>query len=126
MPRRWSDEQVEQAIGTLLRAGVLLAAAVVLLGGTLFLRHQGSQVADYRVFLGEPPALRTAPGILTAALSGRGRGLIQLGLLVLIATPIARVAFALVAFVLQRDRLYTTVTAVVLAVLAFSLFANPA
>jgi uncharacterized membrane protein len=126
MPRGWSDERIEQAMGTLLRAGVLLAAAVVLLGGTLVLGHHGSTVADYRVFHGQPPDLRTVPGILTDALAGRGRGLIQLGLLMLIATPVARVAFALVAFVLQRDRVYATATLIVLAVLAFSLFAHPA
>ena len=47
--------------------------------------------------------------------------MIQLGLLVLIATPIARVAFSLVAFALQRDRIYVIVTLIVLAVLLYSL-----
>jgi uncharacterized membrane protein len=125
MPRRWSDARLEQSMATLLRAGVVLAAAVVSVGGTLVLLRHGGSVADYRVFRGEPVALRTVSGILTDALAGHGRGLIQLGLLVLIATPVARVAFALVAFVLQRDRIYAMVTLIVLAVLAFSLLAHP-
>jgi uncharacterized membrane protein len=54
-------------------------------------------------------------------LSFRGRGIIQLGLLLLIATPIARVALSVVAFAIQRDRLYVVATLIVLAVLMYSL-----
>jgi uncharacterized membrane protein len=60
-------------------------------------------------------------GIVKDALAFRGRGLIQLGLLLLIATPVARVAFSAVAFAIQRDRLYVAVTLIVLAVLIYSL-----
>jgi uncharacterized membrane protein len=48
--------------------------------------------------------------------------IIQLGILLLIATPVARVAFALVAFAIERDRLYVAVSLIVLAVLLFSFF----
>jgi uncharacterized membrane protein len=51
----------------------------------------------------------------------RPASVIQLGLLLLIATPVARVAMSLVAFILQRDRVYVVVTLIVLAVLIFSL-----
>jgi uncharacterized membrane protein len=54
-------------------------------------------------------------------LSGRSAALIQLGLLVLIAVPIARVAVSILAFALQRDWLYVGVTVVVLIILLFSL-----
>jgi uncharacterized membrane protein len=55
------------------------------------------------------------------ALSFSGRGIIQFGLLLLIATPVMRVAFAVVAFMIQRDRIYVGVTLIVLSVLLFSL-----
>ena len=55
---------------------------------------------------------------------GRGRGWIQLGLLVLIATPIARVAFCIVAFALEHDRLYVLFTVIVLIVLLYSLIGS--
>jgi uncharacterized membrane protein len=61
------------------------------------------------------------PGILREAFHGRGRGIIQLGLLLLIATPVARVAFSVVGFALERDRIYVGVTLIVLAVLMYSL-----
>ena len=49
------------------------------------------------------------------------RSLIQFGLLLLIATPIARVAFSVIAFAVERDRLYVAFTIVVLMVLVWSL-----
>jgi hypothetical protein len=75
----------------------------------------------YGIFQGEPADLRTPLGILAGALSLRGRGVIQLGLLILLPAPVARVAFSVFAFAMQRDLLYVIVTLVVLAVLVFSL-----
>jgi uncharacterized membrane protein len=119
--RQWTDQNVEELIGMLLRVGVTLASAVVLFGGTVYLVRHGLAAPQYHVFVGEPTDLRTLSGIVKDALAFRGRGLIQLGLLLLIATPVARVAFSVVAFAIQRDRLYVGVTLVVLAVLMYSL-----
>jgi uncharacterized membrane protein len=119
--RAWTDERVERVIGTLLRWGVILAAAVVLAGGVMYLARHGSTIPDYRVFRGEPSDLRTVSGIVTGAVSWHSRGLILFGLLLLIATPVARVAFSVVAFALQKDRTYVVVTLIVLAVLLYSL-----
>lgn len=120
-PRTWSDEQVEQFLGTLLRTGVVVAGSVVLFGGMLYLMRHGGTVPDYRDFHGEPTDLRTIAGIVEDALSLSGRGVIQLGLLLLIATPILRVIFSVVAFALQRDFTYVLVTIVVLGILLYSL-----
>lgn len=115
------DRRLELEIGQLLRAGVLLAAAVVLAGGIFYLvQFHGARV-DYRTFSEESASLRTVGGIFTWAFHLRSRGLIQLGLLLLIATPVARVAFAVVGFYLERDRMYAIVSLIVLAVLMFSL-----
>ena len=119
--RAWSDEKMEQIIGTLLISGVIAAALIVLVGGVLYLIRYGATLPDYTVFRGEPVELRSVSGIITDALSFRIHGVIQLGLLLLIATPVARVAFSIFAFALQRDRTYVIVTLVVLAVLIYSL-----
>jgi len=118
---RWNDERVESIMGSLLRAGVLVAAGVVLAGGILFLVRHGTEAPRYGVFQGEPTDLRTVSGIVADAGALRGRGIIQLGLLILLATPVARVAFSVFAFALERDTLYAVVTLFVLAVLTFSL-----
>jgi len=115
--RRWNDQVVEAWIGNLLRAGVTLSAAVVFFGGGVYLVRHGHELPHYRTFVGTPEDLRKVPGIWQNVLAFKGRGLIQLGLLLLIATPVARVAFSVVAFAVQRDRLYVVVTLIVLAVL---------
>jgi len=117
----WTDEQAEQIIGNLLRIGVSIAAAVVSLGGLVYLLRYGAVLPQYHIFRGEPTDLRTISGIVAYALSFRARGLIQLGLLLLIATPVARVAFSVFAFARQHDRTYVVVTLIVLSILIFSL-----
>lgn len=121
----WSDREVETRIGMLLRIGVSLAASIVAIGGAIFLVRHGAELPAYQVFRGEPAALRSIGGILARAGDLRGTGVIQLGLLVLLATPVARVALAAYAFARQRDRLYVSVTLIVLAVLLYSI-AGPA
>lgn len=118
----WTDRQVEEAVARLLRIGVMAAAAVTLVGGLLFLWQAGGTTPDYRVFRGEPAALRSPAGILRSALAIEPRGVIELGILLLVATPIARVAFSMWAFVAERDLLYVVITLIVLTILTYSLF----
>ena len=120
----WTDQKLEVVIANLLRAGVTFAAALVLTGGLVFVIRHGLAPANYSVFAGRPADLRHWVDILRAAVSLRGRGIIQLGLLFLIATPVARVAFAAFAFAMERDWLYVGVSAVVLVVLLYSLLAR--
>jgi uncharacterized membrane protein len=120
-PTGWNDQRIELIIGHLLRAGVLLSAAVVILGGIVYLARHGHATADYRTFQGELSPLRTLNGIFHGALQRSGRAIIQLGLLLLIVTPIARVIFSAIAFARQRDYLYVAFTLAVLAVLTYSL-----
>jgi uncharacterized membrane protein len=100
---------------------VLLAAAVVLCGGILYLIQHQSRRVDYKTFFPGTQELRTLPGIIRTAGRLDSEGIIQFGLLVLIATPIARVIMAAVGFQLQRDYMYVAVSLIVLAVLLFSL-----
>jgi uncharacterized membrane protein len=116
-----TEKRMDEIMGRLLRAGVILSALFVLAGGAIYLTRHQTPVIDYRVFQGEPEELRTVSGIFHEALTLRGRGLIQLGLLILIATPIARVAFSVVAFLYQRDWTYVVVTLIVLGLLVYSL-----
>ena len=124
--RAWNDRKIEQWLGNLLRAGVLLAGFVVFCGGCLYLVRHGSAPADYQIFRGEPSNYRTVTGIIREALALRGRGIIQFGLLLLIATPIARVAFSVWGFAAERDRMYTVFTLIVLAILLFSMLGSGA
>lgn len=123
-PQPWRDRRIEMILGNLLRAGVLISAAIVLCGAGVYLSRHAHEPADYRVFQGEPSEFRTISGVVQSVMNGRGRGIIQLGLLFLIATPIVRVAFSVVGFAIERDRLYVAFTLIVLAVLLYSLLGS--
>jgi len=117
-----ADQKMDAIMGILLRTGVITAASIVLVGGILFLTRHKTPVTDYHVFSGEPSDLRTISGIFADVKAIHARGLIQLGLLVLIATPVARVVFSLFAFLYQKDWKYVVFTAIVLGLLLYSLF----
>ena len=116
-----TDKQMDRIISLLLRSGVLISALVVLAGGILYLIRYGTAMPEYGVFRGEPADLRNVSGIVKDVLAFDSRGMIQFGLLLLVATPVARVAFSILAFALQRDLTYVVVTLIVFGVLLYSL-----
>jgi len=116
-----TDHELDLSVAAMLRFGVTLAALVVFAGGVLSLRHPWTPVPDYSHFQLAGPSLRTVAGVLHGVAEGSPASIMQLGLLLLIATPVARVAFCVVGFARQRDRLYVLVSASVLLVLLYSL-----
>jgi len=114
------DARFDALIARVLRVGVLLSAAIVTVGGIFLLVTHGFEHPSYEVFHGEPDTLRSVRSIVRDALRLDARAVIQAGLLLLIATPIARVVAACVGFLRQRDRLYVTITLTVLTFLAYS------
>lgn len=99
----------------------MAAATIVLVGGISLLGQHGGEPANYQVFRGEPANLRSVRGIVGDAVAGSGRGLIQLGLLVLIGTPVVRVVCSVVGFAIEGDWMYVAITLGVLGILAYSL-----
>ena len=121
MTGRPSDHAVEQLVGRVLQVGVLVAAVTVLAGAALLFARGGTTPDAFRVFRPETSALRTVSGIVRGARALDGGAVVQLGLVLLVATPVTRVALTLVAFLLQRDRLYVVLTTVVLGLLLYGL-----
>jgi uncharacterized membrane protein len=122
--QEWLDQRIEIVLAHLLRAGVLSSALVVIAGAILYLGSHARAHVDYGTFRGEPAQLRSVHSILHAALAGQATGILQLGLLLLIATPVARVVFSVFAFALEGDRMYVLFTLIVLGVLLYSLFGS--
>jgi uncharacterized membrane protein len=118
---RLTDFAIEGMVSVLLRAGVTIAGAVVLAGGLLFLFRHGGERVNFGKFAGEPAIDRHLGLIIEGAFAGRARSIIQLGILLLIATPIARVVLSIIGFAVERDRAYVIITAIVLGVLLYSL-----
>jgi uncharacterized membrane protein len=122
----WTDQTIENTVGNLLRIGISISATVVALGGAIYLMRHWSEPVHYGVFTGEPSEYRNIPGIIHRAMALGGRGIIQLGLLLLIATPVARVAFSAWAFAEEGDRMYVGFTVIVFGVLLYSLLGSSA
>jgi uncharacterized membrane protein len=117
-PRKETSLQVW--IGRVLRGGVLTAALVAIFGGLIYLRRHGAALPEYANFHGVPQGLDSVHGIIRGALQGRGRWITQLALLLLIATPVARVALSAAAFARERDGTYAAISVFVLALLLYS------
>jgi uncharacterized membrane protein len=118
-----NDQRLEIIISVLLRTGVMIAALVVLGGGICFLVKHGSEQPQYHAFHGTPAADRNVASVIHAVSTSDCQAVIQLGLLLLILTPIARVAFSLVGFALEHDGTYVALTSIVLAILIYSVAA---
>lgn len=118
------EHGLEMAMGRMLQFGVMLAAAVVLIGGVLYLAQNGGSLRDYEHFHAATPATTTIGGILASAAHLDPRGIMGFGILLLIATPVCRVIFGVVGFAMLRDRLYTVISLIVLSVLLFSFVAR--
>ncbi len=114
--------RMEKLIGMVLLVGVLASAVTVLAGGSIFLWRHGSDVVHYRIFRGEPSDLRSLAGIWDDMKRGSGRGLIQLGLIFLVAVQLIRVALTGLLFLLSRDKSFVIITALVLGLLTYALF----
>jgi len=127
----WRDpETMNVVIGKVLRYGVILSGAIILLGTIGLAATNG--LSDTSGMLTYNP--NTVPhDNLDVSLGGLAQGLItfsafswiELGVIVLIATPVSRVIISVFLFAAERDRLYVLVTAVVLTLLLFSMLVTP-
>ena len=116
------DHAIEVSISNILRGGLILASTTVTAGAVLFLSERGGEKLQLFQFHTQEQNLCSVSGIINRALSGDSLGLMQLGVLLLLATPFVRVAFAGIAFAKHRDYLYVVISAVVMAALLFGLF----
>ena len=119
--RRLNDTQVETFIGGLLRTGVFLSCFVTIIGLGIYLLRESSSIPQFHTFHSVDGRLRSLHQLIADAFHLQPTAIIQLGILLLIATPVARVAFLIGAFALERDRLYVVVSGLVLGILLFSI-----
>jgi uncharacterized membrane protein len=118
-----ADHDIEQLIGLQLRYGVIAASLIVFIGGLVYLKQYGSlAIPAYHQFTGTKAGFTSFGAILTGLKNINAKGIIQFGVLVLIATPILRIAFSLVGFIIEKDRMYTIITLIVLSVMMISIF----
>jgi uncharacterized membrane protein len=120
MTGKFKDKDMQAVIGWVLRAGVFMSMLVVFMGGVIYLYRHGQSVADYHEFKGVPDFVRNPLAIVNGIMDIKGRAIIQAGIILLIATPIIRVIFSAIGFILEKDHLYTAITCIVLAIIVIS------
>jgi uncharacterized membrane protein len=123
-------ESMNAVVGRLLRYGVLLSALIVTAGTIRLATASGLSDTDGLLAYS---ATAVPHGAFTLSVSGFFKGLavldpysvIELGVILLIATPVARVTASVLLFAAERDRNYVVITAVVLGLLLFSVLGTP-
>jgi uncharacterized membrane protein len=123
---KFKDRDLQVIIGWILRAGVTVSMLIVFIGGVIFVWRHGQSIPDYKKFKGVPDFIHDTHGIINGALNFKGQAIIQLGIMLLIATPILRVAFSAIGFILEKDYLYTALTVVVLLIILASMLSGQA
>ena len=109
-----------------LRAGTVVSITIVFIGGIFFIYRHGQSISDYRAFKGIPSFIQTASGIFHGIWALRGQAMIQLGIVLLIATPILRVVFSAIGFALEKDYMYIGISLLVLGIIFFSMMSGHA
>lgn len=118
-----ADQDIERLIGLQLRFGVITASLIVLIGGLIYLKQFGAlAVPHYHSFTGTRAGYTSLGEIFKGVYTANAKGLIELGVVGLIITPILRIAFSLVGFIIEKDRLYIWITVTVLAIMMASIF----
>jgi uncharacterized membrane protein len=115
------EDRMQRVISLALLFGVLASAALVVLGGSLYVSRHAMVTTDYAAFRGTPSAMRTFRGVLDAALHLSGTGLIQLGLMLLVGVQVVRVFLTGILFALERDRIFVGITGIVFVLLMFGI-----
>ena len=123
-------ESMNVVIGNVLRYGVLVSGITVLIGVLRLIST--SSYSDISSMLAYNPGTIphsifdfTLGGLLTGLISLNPYSLIELGVILLIATPVSRVLISVFLFAAEKDRLYVMITALVLAFLLFSMLVTP-
>jgi len=119
----FKDKDMQLVIGWLLRLGVIISVAIVIIGGMIYLIRHGHATAGYTTFNGVPDFIYP-PGIITGVLDFKARAIIQAGIILLIATPVLRVIFSAIGFFREKDHLYTAISLLVLLIIIGSMLSG--
>ncbi|MEZ2443765.1 DUF1634 domain-containing protein [Chitinophaga sp. RCC_12] len=121
LAKYFRDKDIQQLIGKQLRIGVIVSSIIVFIGGVIYLVRHGHEHPSYGDFTGVREGLANLPGIWQGVMENKGMNIIQLGIVLLIATPIIRIAFSVIAFLIEKDYLYVGITLLVLGIILFSM-----
>lgn len=114
-----SPAKMQDGIGIVLLMGTLIATLLVLIGGSLFLMQSGNQPMPFDLLHGDAYPI-SVENLWQIAISFSPIGLIELGLLTLIATQILRVVLVTGFFIAIKDTPFILISLFILVVLVYS------
>ena len=123
-----ASHEIGLILGRVLRIGVYLSCAIAAIGGIIYMFMDKAILPNYKAtapgvpFKGVPSNLTDFKDIFSGVLAFDGASIIQLGVIVLIATPVVRVALSIFTFLYEKDYLYVVITIIVLSIIMFNMF----
>lgn len=118
MKRHFTDLDLNRSVGNLLRLGVILSVVTSLFGFVKLFLEGFKMPKDYSSL--EIPEGTIWQSFWTSLLHFEGVAIINLGILLLILTPLTRIIFALVGYIKEKDHTYVVVSIIVLAIMLIS------
>lgn len=114
------ESKLETFLGAVLRYGVYTAALVIFVGACVYMPSHWKEIPDYSLFKGMPAEYTSIEGIFGNVFQFNGEGILQFGVLLLIAVPVVRVFASIFAFAQRGDYLYVWISSIVFVILIIS------
>ncbi|MEG0762009.1 Uncharacterized membrane protein [Chryseobacterium piscicola] len=122
MRKNFTDVDLNRSVGNLLRLGVILSVITSLIGFIKLFVEGFKMPRKYKLLDMGTSSEKVWSHFWETLCKGEGMAIIQLGILMLIFTPLMRIIFALIGYLKEKDYTYVIISSIVLAIMAVSFF----
>ncbi|KQS92044.1 DUF1634 domain-containing protein [Chryseobacterium sp. 09-1422] len=122
MRKNFTDVDLNRSVGNLLRLGVILSVITSLIGFIKLFMEGFKMPRKYKLLDMGTSSEKVWSHFWETLCKGEGMAIIQLGILMLIFTPLMRIIFALIGYLKEKDYTYVIISSIVLAIMAVSFF----
>ncbi|KQT18517.1 hypothetical protein ASG31_07310 [Chryseobacterium sp. Leaf404] len=124
MRKNFTDVDLNRSVGNLLRVGVILSVITSVIGFIKLFMEGFKMPRKYKLLDMGTSSEKVWSHFWETLCKGEGMAIIQLGILMLIFTPLMRIIFALIGYLKEKDYTYVIISSIVLAIMAVSFFAG--
>lgn len=117
-----SIKRIEEIIGIILIIGTLCTAALVILGGSIFLIQHGQENMQTELLNADHYAIPITTLLIQDTVAFSPMAIIELGLLLLVAIQVLRVLLLFLYYLVIRDVYFSLISLFILLMLVYSIF----
>lgn len=118
-----TDETIQKIVSNVLKYGVRTVLITGIVGGTILLSKHSTEIVDYSQFKEKDESIFTVINqIFQGAVEFNGSSIVYIGILILFATQLLRLLLSLISFILEKDKLYTFITILVVIIICSSVY----